>query len=89
MSDRAQKTFSDRELAGLMALRWEFIREQKIAGWHRRLHDRRVSSVLCPDCKIALGEWTGDGDETDGPLRAMERARVLPPVYARLRNGVA
>jgi hypothetical protein len=89
MSDSIQKKVRDRELAFLMTERREFIREQKIAGWHRRRHDRRVSSALCPDCKIALGEWRGDWDEADGILRAMERARVLPPVYARLRNGVA
>lgn len=89
MSDRAVKTFSDREVSCLMAQRWEFIREQKIAGWHRRLHDRRVPSGRCSDCNIALGGWRGDWNEVDGILRAMERARVLPPVYARLRNGVA
>ena len=89
MSDSTQKMVRDRELAFLMTERRQFIREQKIERWHRRCHGRHVSLALCPDCKIVLVEAEGSGNEADGILRAMERARVLPQIYARLRNGVA
>jgi hypothetical protein len=89
MSDRAEKQFSDQIVSGLMRQRGQFIREQKIAGWHRRRHGRRVPLALCPECKIALGEAEGGDNEAEGILSAMDRARAVPPVYARLRNGVA
>src|SRR5438552_1249835 len=90
MSNSMRKEVRERqELAAFMKERREFILEQKLARRHVRLHGRSVSMWLCAECKSVLRDWEGEPPESDGILEAMERARQLPPVYARQRSQVA